>query len=95
MSIGILTLTISLPNSHSLKEKRRQIKPILARLHREFNISVAESDHQDIWQTCEILVVCAASRGNYIEKTLEQVITFFEKHWPDLPLLDEKIEIII
>ena len=95
MSVGILSLTIHLPDCHSLKEKRRLVKPILARLHKEFNISVVEYDHLDSWQSCELLIACAASQGNHAEQILSRVITFYESHWPDLPLTHEKIEIII
>ncbi len=94
MHVGILTLTLYLPDCHSLKEKRGRIKPIIARLRKEFNVSVVESDHQDSWQSCQLLIACAASDGIIAEKTLGQVITFYENHWPDLPLTDEKIEII-
>lgn len=94
MSVGILTLSIYLPDCHSLKAKRSYIKPILARLHKEFNISVAEVDHHDSWQRCQLLVACAANEGVHAEQTLTRVIQFFESHWPDLPLTDEKIEII-
>jgi uncharacterized protein len=95
MSVGILTLTLYLPDCHSLKDKRRRIKPILARLHKEFNISVAEVDHQDVWQSCQIMVACTAQDGQSAEKTLLNVIRFYESHWPDCPLTNEKIEILI
>jgi uncharacterized protein len=94
MPLGVLSLTIHLPACHSLKEKRRLIKPILTRLHREFNISVIEYDHHDSWQTCELLIACAVSRGGNAENLLAQVLSFYESHWPDLPLTQEKIEII-
>lgn len=95
MSVGILTLSFYLPDCHSLKDKRRQIKPILARLQKEFNISVVEFDHHDVWQSCQLLVTCAARDGQRAEKTLSQVIQFYESHWPDCPLTNEKIEILI
>lgn len=94
MTVGLLSLTIHLPHCHSLKEKRRLVKPILARLHKEFNISVVEYDHHDSWQSCELLIACAASSGRHAEQTLTRVIDFYESHWPDLPLTREKIEII-
>lgn len=94
MPLGICTLTIHLPDCHSLKEKRRLVKPILARLHGEFNISVVEYDHHDRWQSCELLIACATSRGGHPDQILARVITFYESHWPDLPLTHEKIEII-
>jgi len=94
MSIGILTLDIYLPDCHSLKAKRRCIKPILARLQKEFNISVVEHDHHDVWQSCQFLITCAAREGAQAEKRLSQVIRFYESHWPDFPLTNEKIEIL-
>ncbi len=95
MSVGILTLTIYLPDCHSLKAKRHRVKPILARLHKEFNVSVVEYGHLDSWQSCQLMVACASNQGVQAEKTLLQVIKFYENHWPDLPLTDENIEVII
>jgi uncharacterized protein YlxP (DUF503 family) len=94
MHVGILILDIHLPGCHSLKQKRGLIKPIISRLHKEFNISVVESDHQDAWQSAQLLIACAGSPGANLEGALAQVITFYESHWPDLPLTGEKIEII-
>lgn len=94
MTVGILSLAFHLPHCHSLKEKRSLIKPITVRLHKEFNISVVEYGHQDAWQSCELLIACAASPGAKAEQILTSVITFFESHWPDLPVTCEKIEII-
>ena len=90
-----MTLTICLPECHSLKAKRSRIKPILSRLHKEFNISVIEYDHHEFWQSCQLMVACAAREGQHAQRTLENVIKFFESHWPDLPLADEKIEILL
>jgi hypothetical protein len=42
-----------------------------------------------------LLITCAAREGQQAQKTLENVIRFFESHWPDLPLTDEKIEVLI
>jgi len=95
MAIGILTLTLYLPDCHSLKDKRRCIKPILAHLHKEFNISIVESDHHDLWQSSQLTVACAASSGTQAEQILSRVIQFYESHWPDLPLTAENIEIRI
>ena len=95
MSVGILTLNLHLPDSHSLKDKRRIIKPIIARLHKEFNVSLIESGHLDLWQTSEMTIVCAANSGQLAEKTLTQIIGYFESHWPDVPVTGENIEILI
>ncbi len=55
--LATLHIHLHLPTCASLKEKRGRIKPLIARLHREFNVSVAEMDLQDKWQ--EAVIACA------------------------------------
>ena len=94
MSVGILRLSFRLPESHSLKDKRGLIKPVIAHLHREFNVSVSEVADQDLWQSCGLLVACASGSGRQAEIILTRVLQYFESHWPDLPLIGEQIEIL-
>jgi uncharacterized protein YlxP (DUF503 family) len=54
--IGVRSFELHLAGAHSLKEKRSVIKSLKDRLHNEFNVSVAETAHQDAWQSAEITV---------------------------------------
>jgi len=94
MAIGILTLQLQLPGCKSLKEKRSRLKPLMTRLHREFNISVAEINRQDIWD--EAIIGCALiSNGKqFSESSLQTVVRWLNKNWPDVILIDDQIEII-
>jgi uncharacterized protein len=94
MSIGLLTLRLMIPGCSSLKEKRGRLKPILARLHREFNVSVAEIDKHDVWR--EAIVACAvvSNDPNHNTQVLQKIVSYIEEHWPDLTLVDERIELI-
>ncbi|MGE5223928.1 MAG: DUF503 domain-containing protein [Omnitrophica WOR_2 bacterium] len=94
MPIGVLSLHLYLPGCTSLKEKRSRIKPLLARLHREFNISAAEMDQQDAWQ--ESLLVCALISNDpaHIQRSLQTVARWVENNWPDISLVGEHIELI-
>lgn len=94
MSIGVLSLHLHLPGCSSLKEKRSRIKPVLARLHREYNVATAELDLQDVWQDAVIGCVTLSSDTPQNQRLLQQVIEFTEHTWPDLELLDQRIEII-
>ena len=46
-AVGLLTLEVYIPGVGSLKEKRGNIKPILARIRKEFNVSAAEIEDMD------------------------------------------------
>jgi uncharacterized protein len=78
MHIGLLTLEIHLPDAHSLKEKRVVLRSLKDRL-RKFNVSVAECDHQDLWQRTTVGVVSISSDHLVLEKTLNAVVEETEK----------------
>ena len=94
MSIGLLTLHLHLPGCASLKEKRGKIKPLITRLHREFNLAAAELELQDVWQDTVIGCVTLSSDTVQNQRLLQQVVDFTERSWPDLPIVDYRIEMI-
>jgi len=94
MSIGVLTLQLQLPGCKSLKEKRSRLKPLISRLHREFNISVAELSMQDVWDEATIGCVMISNDHQFSESSLQKIIHWLNKNWPDVTLVDDHIEII-
>ncbi|HLK63588.1 MAG TPA: DUF503 domain-containing protein [Bryobacteraceae bacterium] len=72
-TIGVLTLELRLEEAHSLKDKRHVIKSLQDRLRNKFNVSVAEIDHQDLWQRSAIAVVTVASAQVHAQKVLQSV----------------------
>jgi uncharacterized protein YlxP (DUF503 family) len=94
MAVAVLTLQIELPGCRSLKEKRARIKPLLTRLHREFNISTAELANQDDWDQAIIGCALISNDRKFSAKALKSVVDWLEKNWPDVTLVDDQIEII-
>ena len=72
-AIGVLTLELRLEDSHSLKEKRHVVQSLKDRLRHKFNVSVAEIDHQDLWQRATLAAVTVASDHGHAEKVLRSV----------------------
>jgi uncharacterized protein YlxP (DUF503 family) len=94
MPIGLLTLSIEIPGCQSLKEKRSRLKPLLTRLHREFNISTAEMDAQDRWSTAIVACAVVNSSISHIQRSLQVIPVWIEQQWPDLQVTDDHLEII-
>lgn len=94
MRIGLLTIHFKIPGCASLKEKRSNIKPLLSRLHREFNISVAEIDYHDQWQDAMIGCSMLSNDPKHTERSLQKIITWIEKHHPHLYIVEDNIELI-
>lgn len=94
MSIGVLTFYIHLPGCKSLKEKRGLLKPFLARLHREFNLSVAEIDHNDIHREAVIACALVSNDPVFIRRVLQKVSEYTANNWPNLEIIEQKIELL-
>jgi uncharacterized protein YlxP (DUF503 family) len=91
--IGVLTIHLHIPTCASLKEKRGRIKPLIARLHREFNVSVAEMDLQDKWQEAVIACAMVGNEHGYLESALGNVAKWVEGNWADGDVIQQRIEI--
>jgi uncharacterized protein YlxP (DUF503 family) len=91
--VGILTLHLHVPGCSSLKEKRSRLKPLLARLHREFNVSTAEMDLLEKWQ--ETVIACGMVGNNniHLEQSLQSILAWIENNRMDLQVMNEKIEL--
>jgi hypothetical protein len=74
MPVGVLTLEIQLPYSHSLKEKRAVLRKMRDRLRARFNVAIAELDHQDVWQRATLGVVSISNSQPLLESLFQQVL---------------------
>jgi hypothetical protein len=74
MPVGVLTLEIQLPYSHSLKEKRAVLRKMRDRLRARFNVAVAELDHQDVWQRATLGIVSISNSQPLLESLFQQVL---------------------
>ena len=73
MNVGLCILELHLSSAHSLKEKRRVIKGLKDRLKSRFNVSVAEIDHQELWQRSTLGVVSISQARQPLESCFQQI----------------------
>ena len=65
-------LELELPFSSSLKDKRQTLRSLKDRLRRK-NVSVVESNHQDVWQRATVEIALAAVSRSAAEEKREEV----------------------
>jgi uncharacterized protein YlxP (DUF503 family) len=70
MIVGVVTWDLHLEGCASLKDKRRILKSLKDRLHRRFNVSVAETGHHDLWQRSELSCSVVATDRRQAEAVL-------------------------
>ena len=76
MVIGVRSWELHILGAHSLKEKRSVLKGLKDRLHNQFNVSVAETAHHDVWQRAELTACVVATDRRRAESVLAAVDTF-------------------
>lgn len=94
MHIGVCTIELRLPGNGSLKGKRSVIKSITTRVSREFNVSIAEVDAQNLWQRAVLGVSCVSSSASYAHGLMERVVQWIEFNRPDIELIEYHIELL-
>ena len=72
MIVGVIVWELHLPASQSLKDKRAVLKSLKDRLHQRFNISVAETAHQDLWQRAELAASVVSTDRHHAESVLRE-----------------------
>lgn len=73
MPVGLLTLDIHIPDARSLKDKRQVLRSLKDRLRGQFNVAVAELDHQELWQRALVGVVSLSADAARLEQSLHAV----------------------
>lgn len=94
MVLGCVTITFRLSDCRSLKEKRKIIKSIIARVQRQFNAAVAEVALNDVHQRAVLGVAVVGNAQNIINSTLDKIIEFIENmHLAEM--IDTDMEIMV
>jgi uncharacterized protein YlxP (DUF503 family) len=93
-SVGLLTVEIYVPGITSLKEKRGVVKPLLARLRKDFNVSVAEVEDQDQLGHSVIAVAAVSPSADYVHGLLERIAESIAAWRLDAELVDYQIELL-
>jgi uncharacterized protein YlxP (DUF503 family) len=91
MHIGVCKIWLRIPESHSLKTKRRVIKSLIARLKNRFNIAIAEVEALNAHEAAVLAAVSVSNDAAHLNKLISHVITFIETN-VDAELVDYKTE---
>lgn len=91
MHIGVCKIWLYIPESRSLKTKRRVIKSLVTRLKNRFNIAIAEVDALGAHQSAVLAAVSVSNDAAYLNSLISRVITFIETN-TGAELVDYKTE---
>ena len=94
MFVGILRLTLHLPDPGSLKSKRHLLRSAIDRVKARFNVSIAEVGENDLWQRSVLGVAAVGNDHAFVNQTLDKVAGFVASmHGGQLLVTDREMEI--
>lgn len=79
MVVGIGIITFRLHDCRSLKEKRKVIKAIIARLRNNFNASISEIGLNDVYQRAEIGFSIVGNDRQVINSKIDKLFNMTEE----------------
>ncbi len=81
-------MEIHIPDSRSLKEKRRVVKHLLETSRGRYAVAAAEVGHLDRWQRAELAFAAVGGTHGFVEDVLDSVERFVWSH-PEIEVVDQ------
>jgi len=92
MLIGACTVDLHVPESGSLKNKRYIVKSLKDRIKKNFNVSISEIGHHDLWQRSVLGIAVVSTDAQFAHKVLAKVVDFIRSE-TRVVLIDYSVEI--
>ncbi len=94
LAVGVARVVLHLPDSGSLKSKRRVVSGLLRRVRSEFQVSAAEVGDLDRWQVAELAIACVSADGRHADEVLARVLAFVEARADGARITDVSTELV-
>jgi len=95
MFVGVLRLTLHLPDPGSLKSKRHLLRSALDRVRARFQVAIAEVGDNDLWQRSLVGVAAVGNEHAFVNETLDKVAKFVESvHGGQILVTGRELEIL-
>ncbi len=93
MLVALERFDLRIPGSRSLKQKRHVIASLTAAVRQRFPVSVAEVEHQDLWQRAAIAVAAVGADQHHLRRVMHEVEKFVER-WEGTEVLGSELQLL-
>lgn len=91
VALGLVELHLG--EVDSLKGKRHVLKGMKEKVKHRFNVSVAEVDHEDLWQRATLAVACVANDARFANEVVSKAVDFIDA-LSDGAVIDVRVEVL-
>lgn len=81
--VALLLIHLHFPEAGSLKAKRKELSSVKAQLHGRLGMTVAEVDHQDIWQRATLAGALTGSSLRVLQEAVDRVENWLLDRYPE------------
>ena len=81
--ICLLEIHLHFPSNGSLKGKRKELLSLKSQLQRRFGASVAETEHQDLWQRSTLSVALVGRDVHSLDEAAAKLCRYVDSQFPD------------
>ena len=92
--VGTLELVLRVHGAESLKDRRRVVRALTARLRNSFNAAVADLEQDPEPQSARVGVACVANDSRYLDGQLTAIVNFVESLHLPLEVVSDAREIV-
>jgi uncharacterized protein YlxP (DUF503 family) len=91
--VAVERFDLRIPQSHTHKQKRHGVASLTAALRRAFPVSVAEVDHQDLWQRATIAVAAVGADQHHLRRVMQAVEKRVDA-WIEVEVIDRELQLL-
>ena len=91
--VGACEVRLVVRGSHSLKDKRQAVRSIKDRIASLFNVSIAEVDDLENWQSIVLGLAAVGNDSAYVRSVLQKAVDKIKNN-PHAEYVDSRIEIL-
>lgn len=89
--VALLTIHLHFPEAGSLKGKRKELQSVKARLRQKLGASVAEVDHQNLWQRSTLGAALVAGSPALAEREADAVERYLYDRYPETVSVEKTV----
>jgi uncharacterized protein len=90
--VALERFDLRIPACHSLKEKRHVVKTLTNAIRSSFNVSVAEVEHQDLWQRAALGIAVVGSHEYHLRRVLHEVEKLVDR-WVEVEVISTDLSV--
>ena len=93
MVVAVERFDLRILGARSLKQKRHVVKGLTAALRQGFPVSVAEVDHQNLWQRATLAVAAVGADQHHLRRVMQAVGARVDA-WAEVEVIDRELQLL-